>query len=480
MIITSNKIIVAINRMAKNRVAKAGMGYIIGNLLIKGIAFLSTPIFTRLLPPEGFGVVSAYLAYETYLTVVVGFLFNSSIKNAKYELDDGFQQYVSDVVLLVWLHSLVAIIVASIFANKICVNTGFPFYVIVLLILNAAGTALIYIYNSYVSINYEYKRYILISGANAVSNIVISILLMETVFASDRPTGRILGYGIPVVVILCVLTCVFWREKRPGLTKKNVLYAYKFSLPLLPSGISEVTLGQYSRLVIQSLVGSRELGIYSLSYSVYAVIGIVRLSLDNVWGPWFFERASKQEYGEVKKRAVQYSIAIAIFSLAIMLLSPEIVYVMGDRAYFEARYSVVPLAAASFFVFASSMPMQAEYYLKKQYLVSIGMVASALINIALTYILVKNYGYVYAAYSTLSCYALMSLFHYCAVWNAMRIDIFSIKKQLLISAVVIVAVPIVEAIMDLAIVRYILLCMIVVASVLTFKKLSQGVKKGEE
>ena len=39
----------------QNKVVKAGAGYIIGNYLLKGITFLSAPIFTRLLSTEEYG-----------------------------------------------------------------------------------------------------------------------------------------------------------------------------------------------------------------------------------------------------------------------------------------------------------------------------------------------------------------------------------------------------------------------------------------
>ena len=42
--------------MASNKALRSGVGYTLGNVLIKGINFLTLPIFSRILSPEEFGV----------------------------------------------------------------------------------------------------------------------------------------------------------------------------------------------------------------------------------------------------------------------------------------------------------------------------------------------------------------------------------------------------------------------------------------
>ena len=66
----------------KTKVINAGIGYTFSNLLVKGISFLSIPIFTRLLSTEDYGVFSVYLAYESILALVFGFGIHASLKAA--------------------------------------------------------------------------------------------------------------------------------------------------------------------------------------------------------------------------------------------------------------------------------------------------------------------------------------------------------------------------------------------------------------
>ena len=49
------------NQVGMKKIASAGIGYIFGGILIKGIAFITTPVFSRLLTTKEFGVLNAYL-----------------------------------------------------------------------------------------------------------------------------------------------------------------------------------------------------------------------------------------------------------------------------------------------------------------------------------------------------------------------------------------------------------------------------------
>ena len=70
----------------KNKYLKAGFGYTIGNYLLKGLSFLTMPIFARLLTTAEYGEYGTFLSYEGMLFVVIGFAIHSSYKNAYYYL----------------------------------------------------------------------------------------------------------------------------------------------------------------------------------------------------------------------------------------------------------------------------------------------------------------------------------------------------------------------------------------------------------
>ena len=84
-------------RNNKRKVAAAGAGYVIGNYLLKGITFLSAPIFTRLLSTSDYGDVGAYTSYESIIYIILGLALHSSINNAKYKYREKLDEYVSSL-----------------------------------------------------------------------------------------------------------------------------------------------------------------------------------------------------------------------------------------------------------------------------------------------------------------------------------------------------------------------------------------------
>ena len=81
------------------KVAKAGAGYVIGNYLLKGITFLSAPIFTRLLTTADFGLYSTYTAYWSIFYIILGLALHSSIATAKYKYSGKLESFISSIIL---------------------------------------------------------------------------------------------------------------------------------------------------------------------------------------------------------------------------------------------------------------------------------------------------------------------------------------------------------------------------------------------
>ena len=59
--------------MNANSYKKASTFYLIGNIFNKGIAFLTVPIFTRILGTNDYGLVNTYSSWIGIITMFIGF-----------------------------------------------------------------------------------------------------------------------------------------------------------------------------------------------------------------------------------------------------------------------------------------------------------------------------------------------------------------------------------------------------------------------
>lgn len=412
------------DKTGENKVVKAGIGYTIGNYMLKGLSFLTVPIFSRLLSTSDYGIFNTYLAYQSIVFLFVGMALHTSLKNAKYKYKEDFAKYNSCCILVTLLNLGIWLLLSNLIYPLYGDAVGFSRVIVNLLLLDSFGTALIQFFNVYVGLDYRYSSFLKISAFNAVANMGISVLLIMTVFRNDRATGRILGNVIPVAVIACVIIWYFWRKAAPRFNIKYTKFAVSYSLPLIPHGISQVILAQFDRIMIKELIGPSQAGIYSFAYNIFSIINVTSNSLDNVWGPWFYERMEQKDYGSIKKYSSKYAFGMLMFSVMVMLAAPELVKILGAREYWDAMYSVIPIVIGGYFMFLYTLPSSVEYYYAKTKFIAIGTGMAALINIVLNVIFIRQFGYLAAAYTTLVTYLLYFVFHYLIAWNIQKMCMF--------------------------------------------------------
>ena len=81
--------------MDKNGTAlKSGIWYTISDFLLRAIGLITTPIFTRLLSHEEFGLFSNFHSWQLVLNVFISFNLVATLISAKYDFKKEFDQYV--------------------------------------------------------------------------------------------------------------------------------------------------------------------------------------------------------------------------------------------------------------------------------------------------------------------------------------------------------------------------------------------------
>ena len=397
--------------MSDNKALRSGIGYTLGNVLIKGINFLTLPLFSRLLTPEEFGVYNVFVSYDAILFVLMGLALHTSIRSANLEFRGEINRYTSSVSLIYLGNALVFLGVAALFWKPLSGLLALPPAAVVLLVLGSFSNAVIYLYNTRLSLDYSYKKYLLVSAGSSVSNIALSLLLILTVFRSDRAMGRIIGASLPLFAVALILLVSFYRKALPKISKKYWKFGISYSLPMVPHGISQVLLGQCDRIMIRAMVSDAAAGIYSLAGNIKLVLVIITDSVATAWTTWFYGQMDKGDTAAIRKRSVQLMGLFFIFTTGLMALAPELVLILGGAEYDAGKYVAIPLVIDAFIIFLYNVIVPAEYYAKKTVYIMAGTIASALVNVVLNYIFIGQYGYLAAAYTTLASYVLYLIMH---------------------------------------------------------------------
>ena len=278
----------------KSSFVKAGALYTVGNILVKGLGFLSIPIFTRLMLPEDYGVYNVFMSYAAVVTIIVNVAFHTNLKNYKFDYPDDFEKYSATCFFLAYFGSAVLFLLTCGFTFFNLVNISY--FLITFIALESLAQACVTYYVSYLSLKVKTTSYLIISLVYSVGSILLSIYLIKSGFLETAAKNRILGVVVPNLLVALYITNIFRKNTYFAKLKEYLKYGLKISLPLLPHAFAQIILSQFDRMMISEMDSFAAAGIYSFAFNVSSILLIVASSCDTAWEPWFFEKMSTEKY----------------------------------------------------------------------------------------------------------------------------------------------------------------------------------------
>lgn len=438
-----------------NSVSKAALYYLICQLLIKGVTFITTPIFARLLTKSEFGDVNNFFAWQAILLPLITLDLRVTINKARYDFERDNDSYLTSILLTSNIITMIMLLIVEL--NRILFENIFSMsiiYIRIMLIYIIFQTAFDYQQIQY-NIFHKYKRFVFYTVLSTVSSVLLSVVLV--LFMKDRYAGRVFGMVIPAVIVdLIIYINILNRSNKFQLS--YVKYAVFMAIPLIPSALSSTILSTSDRAMITQICGSEQTALYSIAYSVSSIAGILWSALNQAWGPWLYDKFQEKRYVEIKKISKKFALLYAGLIIGIMLIAPEIVYVMGGKVYIEAIGVMPPVILSMVFQFFYSFYFNTEYFYGETYVISIGTTIAALINFGLNYIFIPKYGYIAAAYTTLVGYAIMYVYHYLIVKIKLKKSfMFDNQFHALVIAVLAIVQLLISFIYNEIIIRYLVI-----------------------
>ncbi len=393
-------------------IAKAALYYMVCQILVKGMSFITTPIFSRILSKEEYGNVSNFFAWQALLLPLVTLDLRVTINRSRYEMAEDNDSYLSTILLTSNVITILALIIIELnqrfFVSLFSMDMK---YIRILLLYIIFQTAFDYQQIQY-NIFHRYKLYVFYTMISVFTSLALSVVLV--LLMDNRFEGRIYGGVIPAVIIDAIIYFgILKRSYKPRL--KYVKYAINIAVPLIPSALSSTILSTSDRAMITGFCGSEQTALYSIAYSVSSIAGIIWQALNQAWGPWLYDHLNEKKYADIKKFSNKFSLIYGSLAVGIILISPEIVYFMGGKEYMETVNVMPPVILAMVFQFFYAFYFDTEYFYGETYVISIGTGIAAMVNIALNFVFIPRYGYIAAAYTTMIGYLIMLIYHFLIV-----------------------------------------------------------------
>ncbi|MBO1308224.1 oligosaccharide flippase family protein [Enterococcus sp. 669A] len=398
--------------LLSSKLVKSSFWYTIGNFFIKGISFITIPIFVNITTQAEYGLINNFTSFVSIFSILVGLSLNAAVNNASFDYKEKINEFMSSVLFLATISLFSFLLLGNIyflFSNNFFDLNQMVFN---LMILQSFATFVISYIQAYFTINFNHFKYLFLSLVSTVVNVLFSVLLMQTLFSYDKYVGRVVGGTVSFTFIAVVVYLFIMFKGKHYVDKKYWKYALRISMPLIPHSLANIILSQFDRIMINSYLGPAAGGIYSYISNIGIILSVVWMSTNNAWVPWFYGEMSNENYLTIKKVSNYYLLAFTTVAIIIMVVSIDLARLMAPQDYYSGLALVVPISLGYFFQFLYSLPVNAEFYEKKTDFIAIGTVASAGINIGLNALFIPRYGIIAAGYTTVFTYFLLFVFHY--------------------------------------------------------------------
>lgn len=389
---------------------KAGLWYIICNLLQKGIAFIVLPIYVHLLSPSEYG---RYTIFQSWCNIFIIFatlnlycgVFTKSMVDYSNDRDryTSCMQGLSSSITFVWY------ILYLVFSEKILKLLDFDTVTANLMFVYFISYPALSFWMVRQRVENKYISMVLVSVGMSLFTPAISVALL--LFTNLNSAAVIYGFLISQILFGLFFYFYHFSKSQVFYVRSYWVRALKFNIPLIPHYLSLILLGQFDRVLIGKFCGEDKSGIYALAYQLALALQVFTSGINGAYIPWCYERLKTKKYTEIRQKSNILALILASLVCVLILTAPDLIYIIGSNSYLEAIWVLPPIAVGVFVTFCYSFYCNVEFYYNATEYIAIATIIGAILNISLNYLLLPVFGYLSAAYTSLTCYLVFMLMH---------------------------------------------------------------------
>lgn len=465
-------------------VAKASIWFLFCTIIQKTLALITTPIFTRIMSSEQYGIYSTYLSITAILTVVLTLNFDTcAYMNgiAKMKTDEEKDKLASSLLLLTTIITVSFSFLVILFRRTISNWLGIPSNLIIVMLVEILFIPPVKFWMVKQRFSYKYISLVIVTLGMLLLNNIIGIIFVLNA-ENNQAFYRVLSIALIQMLFGIFFLVKYFKKSGMQEITKYWKYGLRLNIPLIPHGLSLIILSSSDRIMINSMVGSIEAGIYGVAYSAGQIINAIKLSFVDSIRPWIYEKLKQKDYKKIKQNCKVMLLVNIFLTFIIVGLAPEIIFVLAGKKYYNAIYIIPPVAVSSYFTFIYNICAIVEIYYEKNKRVMIASVIAAMTNLILNYLLIPYFGYLVAGYTTLIAYIILCILHFGFLNRICKKEmdnnrIMDVKSIIIMSIFVIIGMIIFTILYSYIIMRYLVVLIMIIGCYLSRKKIMNLMKE---
>lgn len=456
---------------------KASIAFFLSSLVTKGIAFITTPIFTRLLTAEEFGQVSLYYTWYQLFGIIAMFCLCYAVFNVgMLDYPDKRDEYSFSLLILsnIITFCFAAILILLYPAIKSYLGLSLSLLLLMCVMYIFQPAYLFWVARE--RYEYKYKWVLVFAILSAVIAPVVSIVCITCNASGSDLYSRIFGFEAPLCLIHVLFYLHLGKKAKWKINTKYWKPVIMFNIPLIPHYLSSFLLNSSDRIMISYIVNDETTAYYSLAYSIASIALIIWTAIDNSLVPYTFEKMKVGEERDIRNVANPLILLFAFGCIAIICCAPEVVAFMGTSKYKEAIYVIPPIVGGVFFQVQYFLYSNILYYYKRPKYVMLGSLCAMSVNLVLNYFCINRFGFIAAGYTTLICYAIQAIIDYIAMRSVANNNIYDMRFIVALSLVVSLVACFTGLTYDSGLLRCIFILIYVLLLILFRKKIIKSFK----
>jgi len=390
--------------------SKDSVVYGFGNAILKILALLTAPIFTRVFLPADYGIINLITSITYFLSLLLIFGMDAATSVSYYQYGKEKKTIISTAFWFLFFWGILLVGLASLFTKQFSHlsfhnNSYSPLFLIAF--ATAFFTLLISFAKLLFRLEFQAKTFAFIVIFQAVVSAALMIILVVVFkyglagYLGGTLIGTFASFILAFSYILYRKTIVF----KFNLVRLKEMLAY--GAMMVPTALSFYVFDLSDRYFINHYWNLTELGLYSIAINIASLLTFFSIALGQAWTPYILKLyyASKKIFDQFVPRIfIYYLILFFTLALFVTIFSQEILKIFTTPKYYDSFRAIGPMALAFTFGASLQITVLGMTIARKTKFMAFYAGMTALINIGFNFLLIPKLGMVGAAWATAISY----------------------------------------------------------------------------
>ena len=393
--------------------------YGMGDVAIQIVGFLLLPLFTSILTPGDYGVLSLLVTVELVGKVIFRFGVDASFMRLYYDCgDERSRRRLASTIFLFLLVTNGAVLAlalsgAPLLARHLFGREGYAL-ALALVLVNTFISGFFFIPFHLLRIEGRSLQFSTLTFSRAACTVVLRVLFIAVIHLGVL--GFILADTVVALAFTLVLLPWFGRLIRLTFSREVLRDALRFGLPRVPHGLAQQVIGPGTdgyllRLFLPAPHALEKIGAYGIGATFGLTLKLFLSAFEYAWAPFYFATMKESDAKVTFSRMTTYGVAVLVLMAAgLSAIASDLIRIMARNPGFFTGAEVVPWIAIGvtfqgIYLLTSiglNITRHTEYY-------PVATGIAAVVNVGCNMLLIPRVGILGPAYSNVISYAVLAL-----------------------------------------------------------------------